>query len=422
MGKRKAESENDGYIDRSKASRVYLTMMTKIRSSQNLGSVFCGRGMHNRAYDLYKKTVNEILGKDVSCHFTHAHVKVLEDSLLKAESVTDMGDKAWLLRSTIDTVYDTCISELNEVDSQQPSPFHTQIKNVINEAAPYATKNNFHEVLSKYTSVLKRLRVNRKFQELLSKDAQGVVEKAIEMATVSDDLESSVKGMRLSLDRLYNEVRLPDVYCPSSGPQTPSSSKDSQIISDSLLMVDFRQRDGSLFEYSIQAVDDKVMGGQSHSNVQLLEEEKYFSFNGTVSRSNRGGFASFRILPTDKDELQRILKGTKSITIEVKNTCKVNKRYKFQLANEAHLKSFNWQSEFVVEPNEDFQYICLDILSFWPTMFGHVLSSPGNVDFNKVDCLGVIISHVTVDGKENPDFEIGEFGLGIRSISLVKED
>ena len=54
-------------------------------------------------------------------------------------------------------------------------------------------------------------------------------------------------------------------------------------------------------------------------------------------------------------------------------------------------------------------------------MFGHVLSSPGNVDFQKVDCLGIILSHVTVDGKENLDFLEGEFGLAIRSISFIKE-
>ena len=144
-------------------------------------------------------------------------------------------------------------------------------------------------------------------------------------------------------------------------------------------------------------------------------------FYGTVSRTNRGGFASFRIVPIIKDELKKILCDVKGVRVEVKLLCNSNARYKLQLANEAHLKSFNWQSEFIVQPGHEFQYIDLDILSFWPTMYGHVLSSPGNVDFQKVDCLGIILSHVTVDGKENPDFEEGEFGLAIRSISFIKE-
>lgn len=38
-----------------------------------------------------------------------------------------------------------------------------------------------------------------------------------------------------------------------------------------MLAVDFRQRDGSLFEYNIQLMDDKVMGGSSASNAFLDE-------------------------------------------------------------------------------------------------------------------------------------------------------
>ena len=154
----------------------------------------------------------------------------------------------------------------------------------------------------------------------------------------------------------------------------------------------------------------------------IFQEQGYLSFNGSVSRSNRGGFASFRILPLIKEELKKVLSGTKSIVLEVKNLENKNNRYKFQMANEAHLKSFNWQAEFVVEPDNDFHTVVLDIYSFWPTMFGHVLSSPGNVDFSKVDCLGMLISHVTVDGKENPDFVEGDYGLAIRSVRFIKED
>lgn len=123
-----------------------------------------------------------------------------------------------------------------------------------------------------------------------------------------------------------------------------------------------------------------------------------------------------------REELKQILDNTTSIVLEVMNTDTKNNRFKFQLANEAHLKAFNWQSEFVVEPSTEFQTVVLDIYSFWPTMFGHVLSAPGNVDFSKVDCLGILISHVTVDGKENPDFVEDTFGLAVRSIRLIKTE
>lgn len=127
-------------------------------------------------------------------------------------------------------------------------------------------------------------------------------------------------------------------------------------------------------------------------------------------------------MPSCGEELRKVIKGTKEFILEVKNLDTKNIRYKFQMANEAHLKSFNWQSEFQVEADNEFHFVRLNILSFWPTMFGHVLSSPGNVDFSKVDCLGLIISHVTVDGKENPHFVEGSFGLAVRSIRIVKDD
>lgn len=127
-------------------------------------------------------------------------------------------------------------------------------------------------------------------------------------------------------------------------------------------------------------------------------------------------------MPQQKEELKKLLLGTKAVSLEVMNLHATNIRYKFQMANEAHLKSFNWQAEFVVEPDNEFHTVVLDIYSFWPTMFGHVLSSPGNVDFTKVDFLGVLISHVTVDGKSNPDFHEGPFGLAVRSMRFIKEE
>ena len=152
------------------------------------------------------------------------------------------------------------------------------------------------------------------------------------------------------------------------------------------------------------------------------KDDGYLRFWGNLSRENRGGFASFRIFPEEKEELQKLLSGTKAISLEVMNLDAKNVRYKLQMANAAHLKSFNWQAEFVVEPDNHFHTVVLDICSFWPTIFGHVLSSPGNVDFTKVDFLGVLISHVTVDGKINPDFHEGPFGLAVRSMRFIKEE
>ena len=58
--------------------------------------------------------------------------------------------------------------------------------------------------------------------------------------------------------------------------QAPVESKKKSELGNALLVTDFRQRDGSLFEYNLQAVDDKVMGGHSESNIVL--DEVLFGF------------------------------------------------------------------------------------------------------------------------------------------------
>ena len=142
-------------------------------------------------------------------------------------------------------------------------------------------------------------------------------------------------------------------------------------------------------------------------------------FKGNVSCYNRGGFSSFRIIPDDKKELTRALNGITGFIIEVKRSVDINPRFKFQLTNESHMKSFNWQAGFYTEQKDTFEKIYLDIKDFWPNLFGHVLSKPGNINMAKVDCLGFMISHVTVDGKKNPDFKEGEFDLAIKSVKFV---
>ena len=60
-------------------------------------------------------------------------------------------------------------------------------------------------------------------------------------------------------------------------------TKKKPELGNTLLVTDFRQRDGSLFEYNLQAVDDKVMGGHSESNIVLDEVFYCFSFRSCVN-------------------------------------------------------------------------------------------------------------------------------------------
>ena len=44
-----------------------------------------------------------------------------------------------------------------------------------------------------------------------------------------------------------------------------------------LMVIDFRQKDGSLFQYGVTTSDDQVMGGSSQANTQFDEVSKGFS-------------------------------------------------------------------------------------------------------------------------------------------------
>lgn len=418
MGKRKLE-DHRGYVEPTNHRHKLLSMMTKIRATQTLGATLTSKGSHERACKLYKKLINDALENEMRENFSTEHQNLLEDALAYEQG--SLQEKAWKMRSAIDSVYDDCLLDYNDVKGAMPANLHSLIKETINRAVANIATGDNQAGLDKYRTLLEQLKNNKKYRELVSPAAQKLVKESLEIAESGDNVEVTNIKLRESLDRVYNEIRLPDVFAPSTGPQVAVKTKAKKT-NPGLLVVDFRQIDGSLFPYTVQLMDDKVMGGSSSASAALNEEEHYMEFKGELSRSNRGGFASFRILPSDKDEMRRVLSGTTAVSLEVCNLDTKNNRYKFQMANEAHLKSFNWQAEFVVEPNKEFQTIVLDIYSFWPTMFGHVLSSPGNVDFSKVDCLGLLISHVTVDGKSNPDFVEGSFGLAIRSIRFIKDE
>jgi len=402
------------YVDQNKGKRQFLSLMTRIRATQTLGATLTSRGSYDRAANIYKRLIEDAL-KNHSDHFKPDRCLTLETALEVQDE--NAQDRAWKLRSAIDTVYDECLCDYNDVSDAMPPNLHTRIKDTINKASSKITSGDQQHGLTEYINLLKDMKNNDKYRDLISPAAKVMVNESLEIAESADDLDLKNRKLRESLDRVYNEVRLPEVYSPSVGPLKSRKQKPKD---SGMLVVDFNQAGGSMFSYQIQILDDKCMGGSSHAQALLEEEKKYLSFHGNLARTNRGGFASFRILPTVKDELRGILKNTKAVMLEVMNLEKQNIRYKFQMANEAHLKSFNWQAEFIVEPDNQFHTVVIDVLSFWPTMFGHVLSSPGNVDFSKVDCLGILISHVTVDGKENPDFVEGPFGLAVRSIRLIK--
>lgn len=86
-----------------------------------------------------------------------------------------------------------------------------------------------------------------------------------------------------------------------------------------------------------EAIDDRVMGGVSNSQL-ALHEDGYAVFSGRLSRDNGGSFASVR-----HPELGLRDKETVGYRLQVRGD---GKRYKFNLRMDAALDGINYQAVF----------------------------------------------------------------------------
>lgn len=163
-----------------------------------------------------------MLNSDMQTNFSVQHIMKLENAIRLAENETQKENKTWLLRSNLDSVYDECISKYNAVDSQKPPNLQEKIKDTINSVLPDVDTGDHKAGLQKYTALLKQIQSEKRYRNLMSAEALKLLDESIEKAEASDDVEHSVSQVRESLDRIYNEVRLPDVYSPEKSRQVNS--------------------------------------------------------------------------------------------------------------------------------------------------------------------------------------------------------
>ena len=192
--------------------------MSKFRATQTLGATLSTRENYQRAADLYKKLINDAL--QLREHLTLQQQRQLQDSLgdVSEANINDIQEQAWRMRSAIDGVYDECISDFNEVSCAKPSNLHSVIKEVINSASTSIAEGDFTKGLTEYVNILRQLKNNRKYKDTISLVCQKIVDEALQAADSADDILMKVYNLRKSLDRIYNEFRLPDVFSPSVGP------------------------------------------------------------------------------------------------------------------------------------------------------------------------------------------------------------
>ena len=392
--------------------RAVLKMMTTVRSTLSTVSKIFNTGKLDICKKLLKNAIQSVIQNRKMIRVPQHLLEVLEEGVSKSEGCEKKEDAVWHLRNALDSVYDEYVDMYCGVKNPRFNPIHKTISNVISLAVAIQGKNNIEHLKSLY------LKTVTSIQELdtVSNEAKKIIGQALEEAKNDslDDMPAQVKCLRNALDYVYNEVRLPEIH---DKPAFLANESVKPKVKKEEFLLDFTGEREPLLKFTPKILNDTVMGGSSQSEFKIQHGEGLFE--GSVSTDRDGGFASVKFHPQDVEELRKALNGCVGLVCTLKNLTKKVQRFKIQLASMKKMRAFNYQSEIVLPPSSDFTPVFLHISTFWPTMFGHVLSSQGTVDVKTVDALGIIVSKLTDDCKPNPDFEEGHFSIAVQCIKVV---
>lgn len=146
------------------------------------------------------------------------------------------------------------------------------------------------------------------------------------------------------------------------------------------------------------AIDDAVMGGISHSQLQH-DPAGHAVFSGIVSLEHNGGFASVRSLTLDTNA-----PGTSICRLEVYGD---GKRYKLNLRTDNTFDGVNYQAAFAA-PAHIWTQLSLPLTDFQPSFRGRRVPDAPPFDPARLQQIGLMIA----------DRQAGPFALAIRSIGF----
>ena len=189
--------------------------MTKIRSAQSLSQTLTEYGRHAMAEKEFADLINEILKDRLRQFFPDERLTILEQAMQEANKTDLPKEKVWLLRSAIDTVYDLCVDDYNSVDIAKPLSIHKDIKNVVNDMYKLSDTFEGDQILEVALNLIDKVNSNKSFKSLISPEGISMLTDATFTIPATKDLKSKFPITRSILDRLYNEIRLPEVFWSS---------------------------------------------------------------------------------------------------------------------------------------------------------------------------------------------------------------
>jgi len=151
------------------------------------------------------------------------------------------------------------------------------------------------------------------------------------------------------------------------------------------LLIDFDDTENI---HSWQAVDDRIMGGQSQSRAEHVENTG-LRFTGNVSFANNGGFASIRSAAGHWK-----LDQYSGLTLRLRGD---GKTYKLSLRTDLYFDGISYQTSFATREGT-WREITLPFKAFIPTHHGLKLSSVAPLDVSCIRSFGFFIA----DRQEGP--------------------
>lgn len=147
------------------------------------------------------------------------------------------------------------------------------------------------------------------------------------------------------------------------------------------------------------AIDDRVMGGESHSRLRH-DPRGHAVFEGVVSLERNGGFASVRCIPGDRGQ-----PGAQVCHIDVRGP---TKQFKVSLLTDNGFDSLSYQAGFAPSGN-GWQSLSLPVTAFSASFRGRPVPGAPPLDPARVRQVGLMIAAR----------QAGPFTLDIRRISLA---
>lgn len=359
------------------------------------------------------RIVKEVLSEENRSHFSAKTLKQLEEKVKETQDSDDFDENARLIRKGLETVYDDLIDHYCGLNGVTFNPSHEKITRAHDLCGPLIRSRRYEDAVRIFKKVADDLLSDTSLSNTALKRLQDAVEFSLDC---KDQSEANHK-LRKTLDYVYDEIRLPEIYSQLPQIEKPIISADGEKVA-LFGKADFGE---GLTIGKIIYLNDRVIEGTSNGEFSPWKDGFHLGvFRGSLKLSNNGGFASFRLMPEDDFEFKDRMNNCKGFLISIKNMSDSELRPKLVLFSEKNVRAFNWQCGFTLAARGEQREIFLPLYNFWPTMFGHTLAHSGNVRVEYVDSVGIMLSKIEENGSCNHQFQECDFSLGIDYIGVIQ--